>query len=142
MHPCPSPIERLTALLLLLLLCSSAQAQTIYSVHTYAGGVRYERDWTIVIHSHRFGLSQQSWWEDARGSRIMNLDEQNEKNGTQQRFTSVHMGSSSFRVHASAWLVAGLGALFGTVLLLLILFVAGKARTRLPPSVYSASSAV
>src|SRR3954464_2297346 len=87
------------------------EAQTVYSVNVYAGGVTYERDWLVGSGSRQFGLSQISQWEDSRGLVIINAGHERERGGTQRRYTRIHFGPAMFSVRAPGWLVAvALGA--------------------------------
>ena|SRR5436190_10574999 len=109
--------------LCLLVAVSACRAQSVYSVHAYAGGTTMEHQWLIGTPPNRFGFSQYSRWEDARGFAIMTFEHQTAQFGTQRRYTSLHLGSHSFAIRAPAWLVGCVGAAW-CVFLLLLIFVA------------------
>jgi len=113
---------------LLLMAALTCEAQTVYSLHPYAGGVTYEHDWLIGGRSCQFGLSQISQWEDSRGLLIIDAGHERERGGTQRRYTRIHFGTAMFSVRAPAWLVAT--ALTAAITSLLVLLIVGVGKIR------------
>jgi hypothetical protein len=109
----------------------ACEAQTVYSVHVYAGGVTYEHDWLIGNGSRQFGLSQISQWENSRGLVIIDAGHEREHGGTQRRYTRIHFGTARFSVRAPAWLVAI--ALSAAIASLFLLIIVGVGRIRRDP---------
>jgi hypothetical protein len=113
---------------LLVMAALVCEAQTVYSVHVYAGGVTYEHNWFVGSGTRQFGLSQISQWEDSRGLVIINAGHERDLGGTQRRYTRIHFGTAVFSVRAPAWLVAiTLGA---AITLVFSLIIVGVGRTR------------
>ena len=112
---------RTLAAFLFVLAALACEAQTVYSVHVYAGGVTYEHDWLIGSGYRQFGLSQISQWEDSRGLVIIDAGHERERGGTRRRYTRIHFGAAMFSVRAPAWLVAiALGTAITSLFLLII----------------------
>jgi hypothetical protein len=120
-------MRTLTAFLFLLT-AFACQAQKVYAVHIYVGGVTYEHDWLIVRGSSQFGLSQISQWENSRGLVISDIGHEKERGGAQRRYTRIHFGAGMFSVRAPAWLVAIV--LSATLASLMLLIIVGVGRIR------------
>src|SRR3954454_22950707 len=121
-------MRKFTLFVFVVMAALACEAQTVYSVHVYAGGITYEHDWLVGSGSSQFGLSQISQWEDLRGLVIIDAGHERERGGIQRSYTRIHFGAAMFSVRAPAWLVAiALGA--GITVLFLLIF-AGVGRIR------------
>src|ERR1017187_10553084 len=92
LRPCIRPFGAM-----LMAACMSCQAH-VYSLHVFSDGTVHEYDGFIGPPSLGLRVSVNSYYEDSRGLKIIDVGREVERGGVLHRYADIHFGACSLHV--------------------------------------------